>query len=276
MPAVPIGAVMRSFAAGRVVESRHSGFKPGDGVHGLFGWQDYAVADADAPGAVLPVPAGAPLTRALSAFGITGLSAYFGLLEVGKMTAGETVVVSGAAGATGSMVGQIARIKGARAVGIAGGKDKCAWVVDELGFDACIDYKSESVLARLGELCPKGIDVFFDNVGGDILDAALERLALRGRVVLCGSISQYNMDHLPPGPKNYLKLRFQRGRMEGFIILDYLPRAAEAVRDLAAWVAEGKLKDEVDVLRGFENAPKALARLFRGENRGKQLLQIAD
>jgi hypothetical protein len=281
VPAVPIGGVVRSFAAGRVVESRHKGFKPGDLVRGLFGWQDYAIVDADAAGADMPdavvlVPPGVPPTLALSAFGLTGLTAYFGLLDVGKVKAGETVVVSGAAGATGSAVGQIARIKGARAVGIAGGKEKCEWVVDELGFDACIDYKNEDVLTRLGELCPKGIDVYFDNVGGDILDAALARLARRGRVVLCGSISHYNAAGLPPGPKNYVNLRFQRGHMEGFIIFDYLPRAAEAVKDLAAWVAEGKFKDEVDVMKGFENAPKALARLFRGENRGKQLLQIAE
>jgi NADPH-dependent curcumin reductase len=276
LPAVPIGGVMRSFAAGRVVESRHPGFAPGTVVQGLFGWQDYAVADGNAPGAVGRVPPGVPLTLALSALGMTGLTAYFGLLDVGKVAAGETVVVSGAAGATGSVVGQIARIKGARAIGIAGGKEKCAWLVDDLGFDACIDYKNEDVLARLGQLCPKGVDVYFDNVGGDILDAALARLAFHGRVVICGAISQYNATELPPGPKHYLNLLLQRGRMEGFLILDYLPRAAEAVKELAAWVAEGKLKDRVDVMEGLENAPKALGRLFRGENVGKQLLRIAE
>jgi NADPH-dependent curcumin reductase len=276
MPAVRIGEVMRSSAAGRVVASRHPGFAPGDRVRGLFGWQDYAVVDAGTPGAVSKVPPGVALTLALSALGTTGLTAYFGLLDVGKAKAGETVVVSGAAGATGSAVGQIAKIKGCRAIGIAGGPAKCAWVVQELGFDACIDYKSEDVAARLGEICPKGVDVYFDNVGGDILDAALARLAFHGRVVLCGAISQYNDTELPPGPKHYLNLLLQRGRMEGFIVVDYLSRAGEAVRELAAWVAEGKLKDRVDVVEGLEHAPAALQRLFRGENTGKQLLKIAE
>ena len=276
MPAVPIGDVMRSIAGGRVVASRHPGFAPGDLVSGLFGWQDYAVVDANAPGKLGRVPPGVPLRLALSTLGGTGLTAYFGLLEVGKAKAGETVVVSGAAGATGSVVGQIARIKGARAIGIAGGKEKCAWLVNDLGLDACIDYKNEDVPARLGELCPKGIDVYFDNVGGDILDAALAHLAFHGRVVICGAISQYSVDAPPQGPKNYLNLLVKRGRMEGFLVMDYMPRAAEAWKELGTWLAEGKLKDRVDVMKGFENAPKALARLFRGENIGKQLLEIAE
>jgi NADPH-dependent curcumin reductase CurA len=274
MPAVPIGAVMRGSAVGRVVASRRPGFAPGDLVQGLFGWQDYVVIDASAT--PTKVPKSIPPTQALSVFGGTGITAYFGLLDVGRPKAGETVVVSGAAGATGSMVGQIAKIKGCRAIGIAGGADKCAWVKDELGFDACIDYKREDVGARLTELCPKGVDVYFDNVGGEILDAALARLALHGRVVVCGAISQYNSGELPPGPKHYLNLLLKRGRMEGFLVLDYLPRAGEAVMALAGWLAEGKLKDRVDVQEGLENAPAALRRLFRGENVGKQLLKIAD
>lgn len=274
LPVVAIGAVMRSFAVGEVVDSRHPDFGKGDVVRGMFGWQDYAVADAGKPGAVSKVPPGVPIPLVMSALGMTGLTAYFGLLDVGRPVAGETVVVSGAAGATGSVVGQIAKIKGCRVIGIAGGAEKCAWVVGEAGFDAAIDYKGEDVQARLRELCPKGIDVYFDNVGGAILDAALARLAFKGRVVLCGAISQYN-DAVPVGPKNYLSLLVNRGRMEGFIILDYLPRAGEAVRDLAAWVMEGKLKDRVDIQEGLEHAPRALQRLFLGENVGKQLVKVA-
>jgi hypothetical protein len=274
LPAVPIGAVMRGSAVGRVVASRRPGFAPGDLVQGLFGWQDYVVIDAAA--APTKVPKSVPPTQALGVLGATGITAYFGLLDVGRPKAGETVVVSGAAGATGSVVGQIAKIKGCRAIGIAGGADKCAWVKDELGFDACIDYKHEDVGARLTELCPNGVDVYFDNVGGDILDAALARLAMHGRVVVCGAISQYNAGEPPPGPKHYLNLLLKRGRMEGFLVLDYLPRAMEAVMELAGWLAEGKIKDRVDVQEGLENAPATLRRLFRGENTGKQLLKIAD
>jgi hypothetical protein len=186
------------------------------------------------------------------------------------------VVVSGAAGATGSVVGQIARIKGCRAIGIAGGKDKCDWLVKEARFDGAIDYKSEDVGARLRELCPGGIDVYFDNVGGDILDAALAQLAMHGRVVLCGAIATYNDAELRPGPKHYLNLLLKRGRMEGFLVLDYLPRAAEAVMQLWQWVQSGELRDRVDVMQGLENAPRALRRLFTGENQGKQLLRIAE
>jgi NADPH-dependent curcumin reductase CurA len=185
-------------------------------------------------------------------------------------------LVSGAAGATGSAVGQIARIKGCRAVGIAGGVEKCRWLIEDYGFDAAIDYKSEDVGKRLRELCPKGVDVFFDNVGGEILDAALARLAMRGRVVLCGAISRYNEGGQAVGPKNYLSLLVQRGRMEGFIVLDYMPRAAEAIAELSKWLKEGRLKDRVDVQQGLEHAPAALARLFKGENRGKQLVRIAE
>ncbi len=273
LPAVKIGEVVRSFAVGKVVESKHPKFRPGDLVQGLFGWQDYACVK---PGAAAPVPQGVPVETAMSVLGVTGITAYFGLLEVGRPKAGETVVVSGAAGATGSVVGQIAKIHGCRAIGIAGGAEKCRWLVEDYGFDAAIDYKREEVGKRLKELCPKGVDVFFDNVGGEILDAALARLALRGRVVLCGAIARYNDSAQAPGPKNYLNLLVQRGRMEGFIVLDYMPRAAEAVSALAGWLKEGRLKDRVDVQRGLENAPTALARLFTGENRGKQLLRIAD
>lgn len=273
LPAVRIGEVMRSIAAGRVEESHDARFKAGDLVQGMLGWQDHACLPAQA---LSPLPPGVPLETALSALGLTGITAYFGLLEVGRPNPGETVVVSGAAGATGSAVGQIAKIRGCRAVGIAGGPAKCKLLVGELGFDAAIDYRSEDVPARLGELCPKGIDLYFDNVGGAILDAALERLALRGRVVLCGAISRYNAPGPVPGPKNYLNLLIRRGRMEGFIVLDFMPRAGEAVAALAGYLRDGRLKDRVDVQHGLERAPDVLARLFKGENDGKQLLRIAD
>ncbi len=276
LPAVKLGAVVRSFAVGQVVESRDAKFVKGQLVQGLFGWQDYACVKAGTESAPGRVPEGVPIETAMSALGLTGQTAYFGLLEVGRPQPGETVVVSGAAGATGSVVGQIAKIKGCRAIGIAGGADKCQKLVSEYGFDAAIDYKSEDVGKRLRELCPKGIDVFFDNVGGEILDAALARLARRGRVVLCGAIARYNDSAPAPGPKNYVNLVVQRGRMEGFIILDFMPRAAEAVAALAGWLNDGKIKDAVDVQHGLENAPATLLRLFKGENRGKQLLQIAD
>ena len=276
LPAVKIGEVVRSFAVGRVVESRNPRFANGQLVQGLFGWQDYACVKPGTESAPGRLPEGVPIETAMSALGLTGITAYFGLLEIGRPQPGETVVVSGAAGATGSVVGQIARIKGCRAIGIAGGPEKCRQLVSDFGFDAAIDYKSEDVGQRLRELCPKGVDVFFDNVGGEILDAALARLARRGRVVLCGAIARYNDSALAPGPKNYLNLLVQRGRMEGFIVLDYLPRAAEAVLALSGWLKAGTLKDRVDVQHGLENAPSTLARLFKGENNGKQLLQIAD
>jgi NADPH-dependent curcumin reductase CurA len=276
LPAVKIGEVIRSFAIGQVVKSRNPTLAHGQLVQGLFGWQDYVVASPGTPSAPSPVPPGVPLETAMSALGVTGITAYFGLLDIGRPQPGETVVVSGAAGATGSAVGQIAKIKGCRAVGIAGGADKCRYLTGELGFDAAIDYKSENVATRLRETCPKGIDVYFDNVGGDILDAALANLAMRGRVVICGAIARYNDAELGPGPKNYLSLLLRRGRMEGFLVFDFLPRYAEAVAAIAGWLREGKLKDRVDVQHGLENAPATLARLFKGENVGKQLLKIAD
>jgi NADPH-dependent curcumin reductase len=274
LPAVKIGEVVRSMGAGRIVASNNPGFAVGDIVSGLVGWQDTVVMNPK--GQLNKLPPGTPLELAMSVFGATGITAYFGLLDVGRPVSGETVVVSGAAGATGSVVGQIAKIKGCRAIGIAGGAEKCRWLTDEAGFDAAIDYKSESVSARLKELCPKGIDIFFDNVGGAILDAALARLAMRGRVVLCGGIANYNATEPSPGPKNYLNLVVQRGRMEGFLVLDYLPHAAEAIGALAGWLQAGKLKNKTDVQHGLENAPATLRRLFEGRNDGKQLLRIAE
>jgi NADPH-dependent curcumin reductase CurA len=274
LPAVRVGEVMRSFGAGRIEASNSPGFKVGDMVLGLVGWQDYAAMKPD--GQLNKLPRDAPLELTMGVLGMIGVTAYFGLIDVGRPVAGETVVVSGAAGATGSLVGQIARIKGCRAIGIAGGMEKCRWLTEELGFDAAIDYKSENVKARLKELCPKGVDIFFDNVGGPILDAALARLAMRGRVVLCGGIAAYDAAEPPPGPKNYLNLVSKRGRMEGFLVFDYMPRAAEAIGALSGWVKAGELKYRVDVQHGLENAPAALRRLFEGKNEGKQLLRVAE
>jgi NADPH-dependent curcumin reductase CurA len=273
LPAVKVGEVVRSGGIGEVVESKNAAFKPGDRVFGLLGWQEYSVHGAKA--GLNQVPAGVPLTDALGVLGVTGITAYFGLLDIGKPEAGQTVVVSGAAGATGSVAGQIAKLRGCHVVGIAGRADKCRWITEELGFDAAIDYKTEHVTKRIFETCPKGVDVFFDNVGGPILDAVLANLALRARVVLCGAISQYNQLDAAYGPKNYVNLIGRRARMEGFIVLDYRERYMEAVMQLAGWVAEGKIRHKVHVLEGLERAPEALKRLFSGDHDGKLLVQLA-
>lgn len=270
MPPVEIGEVMRGMTVGEVVASNFDGLAPGDLVSGMAGWQEYVLGGA----MLTKLPPGTDPTFALSILGATGMTAYFGMLDVGKPQSGETVVVSGAAGATGSIAGQVAKLQGCRVVGIAGGVEKCRWLIAEAGFDAAIDYKSEDVGERLSELCPDGIDVFFDNVGGEILNEALARIAQRARVVLCGAISRYNETELPPGPANYFNLTVQRGRMEGFIVMDFIPRFAEAAGKLTAWCAEGKLVWQVDVREGFENAPKTFLRLFSGANVGKQLLKL--
>ena len=277
IPPIQLGEVMRSVCVGQVVESKHPKFQPGDCVAGGYGWQDYVVTNGR--GSLMPttlVPREVPLTMPLSVLGITGLTAYFGMLDIGKPQAGETVVVSGAAGATGSVAGQIAKIKGCRVIGIAGGSEKCQWLTKNAHFDAAIDYKSEPVEKRLKELCPDGLNIFFDNVGGDILDAALANLALRARIVLCGGISRYNEEQLPPGPRNYFALIIQRARMEGFILTDYASRFGEAIPELAGWVASGQIAYQEDIQEGFENAPKTFLRLFAGKNIGKQLLKLAD
>jgi len=274
MPPVQIGEVMRASGVGQVVASRHADFEPGDLVQGMFGWQDYALV----PGAMLgaKIPASVPPTWPLGVLGITGLTAYFGMLDLGKPKAGETVVVSGAAGATGSVAGQIAKLQGAHVVGIAGGPSKCAWLTKEAHFDAAIDYKHDDVAAKLRELCPKGIDVYFDNVGGEILDAVLGQIAQRARVVLCGGISGYNEATPPPGPRNLMNLVIQRGRMEGFIVIDYAARFGEGIAKLSEWVQRGAIVHQEDVQRGLEHAPRTLLRLFTGANTGKQILQVAE
>jgi NADPH-dependent curcumin reductase CurA len=274
IPPVGIGEVMRAGGVGRVIASRHRGFAPGDHVSGVVGVQEYAVLDG--AGLTKVDPKIAPLPVFLNTLGMPGMTAYFGLLDVGQPKPGDTVVVSGAAGAVGATVGQIAKIKQSRAVGIAGGSAKCRYLVDELGFDAAIDYKAEDVRERLRAHCPKGVDVYFDNVGGDILDTVLAQLARRARVVLCGAISQYNNTTPVKGPSNYLSLLVNRARMEGMIVFDYADRYPEAVRAMAAWIAEGKLKSREDIVAGLETFPETLLKLFSGENFGKLVLKVAD
>jgi NADPH-dependent curcumin reductase len=279
IPPVGLGEVMRAIGLGRVVASNDPSLRPGDFATGLTGVQDYAVVAAKNLNKVDSNIANsnwAPLPRYLGALGGTGLTAYFGLLEVGQPKPGETVVVSGAAGATGSVVGQIARIQGCRAVGIAGGDAKCSFLTEELGFDAAIDYKSEDVRAALSRHCPNGVNVFFDNVGGEILDIVLAQLARKARVVLCGAISQYNNREDVRGPKNYLSLLINSARMEGFIVFNYAQRYREAIQALATWLAEGKIKAREDIVEGLENFPEAFLKLFRGENFGKLIIRVAE
>ena len=270
LPAIEIGAPIRSAGLGTVIESNNDDIPIGAVLFGTPGWQEYAVMGPRDQ----VVPEGVDPTAALSVFGITGLTAYFGLLEVGRPKEDETVVISGAAGATGSVAGQIAKLQGCRVVGIAGSDEKCRWLTDELGFDAAINYRTENVGKALHGACPDGIDVYFDNVGGDILEAAIGNLALRGRIVMCGAISQYNESAPAPGPRNLSALISKRGRMEGFIILDYLPRASEAIAQLATWVMSGQLSFKVDVMEGLESAPHALRKLFDGANTGKMLVRL--
>jgi NADPH-dependent curcumin reductase len=273
VPPVQIGEVMRAATVGRVVESKSDQLAAGDHVSGWLGVQEHVVCDANA---VFKVDAEAvPLPTYLGALGMPGVTAYFGLLEIGAPKEGETVVVSGAAGAVGSVVGQIAKLKGCRVVGIAGGPEKCRWIVEELGFDAAIDYKSEDVSQALREHCPEGVDVYFDNVGGEILDAVLARLARGARIPICGAISQYNSESFR-GPSNYMSLLVNRARMEGFVVIDYMSRAPEAVREMAGWIADGRLVAREDVVEGFESFPEALQKLFAGENVGKLVLELAD
>ena len=271
---VQIGAVMRAGALGRVIASQNPAFAVGDHVTGVLGVQEYAISDGKGLNKVDPRLA--PLPVYLSVLGLTGLTAYFGLLDVGQLKTGDTVVISGAAGAVGLVAGQIAKIKGCRAVGIAGGPEKCRFVVNEMGFDACIDYKNENVAAALRQHCPKGVDVYFDNVGGDILDAVLAQLARKARVVISGAISQYNSTTGIKGPSNYLSLLVNNARMEGFVVFNYAARYGEAVKDMAAWMAAGKLKSREDVVEGFATFPESLLKLFRGENLGKLLIKVAD
>lgn len=277
---VAVGDVMRGRGVGEIVASRHPGYAPGEFFVGSLGWQDYSVQRPRGARFVFSTRKVAnpvrPLSMQLGMLGQAGATAYFGLLDVGALRAGDKVLVSAAAGGVGSMAGQIARIRGAgRVVGTAGSDDKCRWLVEALGYDAAINYRRENVGERLAELFPGGIDVFFDNVGGDILDAALGRLALRARVVVCGFIST---DYAPGphhGPINYQCIVYKRARMEGYVVFDYWDRYGEAERDLAAWHAQGLLRDCEDVTEGLENMPAALAGLFTGANRGISICRVA-
>lgn len=269
---VQIGDVMRAGTVGEVIESKAEGFAKGDKVYGNFGVQEYAVVSAKGIHKVDPTLA--PLPRYLGVLGMPGMTAYFGLLKTGEPKEGETVVVSGAAGAVGTVVGQIAKIKGCRVVGIAGGKEKCDYLVNELGFDAAIDYKNGSVKDGLKEHCPKGVDVYFDNVGGDILDDVLTRINLRARIVICGAISQYNNTTPVKGPSNYLSLLVNRAKMEGIVVFDNAKNYGDAARDMAGWIGEGKLKAKEHVVEGLETFPETLMMLFRGENFGKLVLKV--
>ncbi|MBV8772329.1 MAG: NADP-dependent oxidoreductase [Deltaproteobacteria bacterium] len=274
MPAVPLGAVMRALSVSQVVESSNSGFASGDLVQGMTGWEDYTVSDGRG---MQKLPPKADPLVALSVLGATGLTAYFGVLDIGLPEPGQTFVVSGAAGATGSVAGMIAKIKGCRVIGIAGGRVKCDWLSNEAGFDAAIDYKNEDVGSALSRLCPRGVDIYFDNVGGELLEIVLDRVASNARIVLCGGISQYNNPQgmFGAGPRNYFNLILRNARMEGFIVLKFQSRFAEAVAELAKWHTDGRIKNKLDIAHGLENAPKALIGLFTGANFGKQLLQLA-
>ena len=277
MPPVKIGEVMRGIGVGVVVASKCEGFAVGDAVAGMVGWQEHACGRPELLGVqrVERIP-GVPLTAYFGVLGVTGgMTAYFGLLDVGKPKAGETVVVSAAAGSVGSLVGQIAKIHGCRVIGVAGGPEKCAYVTEELGFDGCVDYKKGGLDEAIRAACPEGIDVYFDNVGGAVLDAVLANLSLRARIVICGLISSYNQDSVP-GPKNFEQVLMRRARVEGFIILDYGARFAEAGAKLAEWWQAGKLRYRETVLDGgLEMAPEALRRLLRGEKKGKLSLRLS-
>jgi NADPH-dependent curcumin reductase len=272
-PPVGIGEVMRALAAGIVTASRNPRFAVGDHVSGAFGVQEYAVSDGR--GVTKLDARVVPLPKYLSVLGMTGMTAYFGLLDTGQPKPGETVVVSAAAGAVGAVVGQIAKIKGCRAVGIAGGAEKCRYIVEELGFDAAIDYKSEDVKKSLRKHCPEGLNVYFDNVGGTILEAALANLARGARIVICGAISQYCNTGPVAGPSNYMSLLVNRATMKGMLVFDYADRYAQAGAEMAGWMAEGKLKSREDIVEGLATFPETLLKLFKSENTGKLMLKVA-
>src|SRR3977135_3833798 len=270
--AVEANSVMAGGGIDEVVSSKERGLAPGDIVFGDTGWQEYAAVPAKH---LTKMPKLEPMTHLLSVFGIAGLTAYFGLLEIGKPKESETVVVSAAAGSVGSIVGQIAKIKGCRVIGIAGGKDKCDWLTSELGFDAAVDYKDGAVFKALRAAAPGGIDVYFDNVGGDILEACLALMNNRGRIACCGAISQYDGVPSAHGPRGVPGLIVvKRLTMQGFIVTDFMEQRDEALSDLQSWVAAGKLKVQEDIINGLENTPKALIGLLAGENRGKRMIKV--
>ena len=272
IPPVQIGEVMRAGALAEVLASRNPKFQTGDVVVGVLGVQSHAISDGK--GLQKVDPKLAPLPKYLGVLGMPGMTAYFGLLEVGQPKEGEMVVVSGAAGAVGQIVGQIAKLKGCKVVGIAGGKDKCDFVTRELGFDACVDYKSQDLKKALRAACPDGVDVYFDNVGGDILDAVLTQIRMKARIVICGAISQYNNTTPVKGPSNYLSLLVNRARMEGLVVFDYAKRYSEAAMQMGQWMAQGKLKSREHIVEGIEKFPETLNMLFSGENTGKLMIKV--
>ncbi len=273
MAPISLGSVMLGNVVGVVEESRHPNFQAGDNVQGILGWQEYALSDGAALNK-LPKDQAIPLTAYLGLFGHIGLTAYFGLIDITSPKPVETLVVSAAAGAVGSIVGQIGKIKGCRVVGIAGSDEKCKWIIEELGFDAAINYKKEKVREALKRTCPNGIDIYFDNVGGEILDAVLGRINLGARISICGMISQYNATAPVPGPYHFINILTKRARLQGFLVTDYTHRTKEAIVDLSEWYQEGKLKYRVDVVEGLQNAPRAVNKLFEGTNQGKLIIQI--
>lgn len=279
LPPVPLGDVMRGGGIGRVVASHTPKYQPGQVVGGMLNWQDYAVIGENdpIPAQVIPGWLPAPLTATLGVLGVTGMTAYFGLLDIGRPKRGETVFVSAAAGAVGSIVGQLAKIRGCRVVGIAGSRDKCDWLVNELGFDVAINRRDADWRDQLKRACPNGIDVNFENVGGEIMEAVMDLMNLQGRVVLCGMISQYNrVDRSNLGPKNFVEVLFKRLTIRGFIILDYVERFPVAQMKMLWWLKTGRLKDRSTIVRGLDAAPKALIQLFTGQNTGKLIVEIDD
>jgi NADPH-dependent curcumin reductase CurA len=279
MPPQTLGEVMRGICVGTVIESNNPSLAAGNPVYGFFGWQDYSIVGPNDMVAPLPNDPNIPLTVHLGLFGHIGMTAYFGLLDVAKPRPGETIVVSGGAGAVGSLAGQIGKIVGCRVIGIAGSDEKCRWLTQELGFDGAINYRAtRSLTGALSEHCPNGIDVYFDNVGGETLEAALDLLNLKGRISVCGMISGYNeadrKGHVGSGPKNLSQLIMKRARMEGFLVLDYWDRAAEAIQALAKWHQEGRLKYRVHEVEGLQSAPAAMNMLFDGSNHGKLIVTI--
>lgn len=275
---VGIGDIMRGSCIGVIEESKNTLFEKGEIVTGLFGWQDYFISDGKnlTSLSLFPRPENAPLPIYLNIFGTIGLTAYFGLMDIGKPKEGETLVVSAAAGAVGSLVGQIGKLKGCRVIGIAGSDEKCNWIRNELGFDAAINYKTDSVRDRIEELCPDGVDIYFDNVGGEILDVILGEINLNARVVICGMISIYNSTKPVPGPYNLPRIITKRALLKGFIVTDYFDQIPEAFMDLMTWYSEGKLKYREHIIDGLENAPIAINMLFDGSNKGKLIIKISE
>ena len=275
LPPSPLDEPMRAVSLARVEKSENPSFPRGSLVQGMFGWQDYVVADPAGLTAPATVPPDAAPEAILGVLGGTGVTAWCGLLQTGQLQAGETVLVSAAAGATGSVAAQLARLKGCRSIGIAGGREKCEWLLRDCRLDAAIDYQNEDTAERLASLCPEGVNLFFDNVGGAILEAAIDHMAERGRIVLCGQIASYNnkKEEQGGGPGNLIQLVLRRVSMEGFLMLDYLEYMGQAQQELAAWVKAGEIACRNDVQEGFQNIPRTLLRLFRGENQGKQLLK---